>query len=57
MTTIRLGIQGAAGRMGKRLVALGNEDPQLTITAAIDAASHPQLGEDAGTLAGIPAFF
>lgn len=53
MTTIRLAIHGAAGRMGRRLVALGSEDDQLQITAAVDAPGHPDLGTDAGTLAGI----
>ncbi len=39
--------------MGQRLVAMGNADPQLQIVAALDAAGHPRLGEDAGALAGI----
>lgn len=55
MTAIKLGIQGAAGRMGKRLVALGTEDKELTIAAGFDAPNHPLLGEDVGTLAGIGA--
>jgi 4-hydroxy-tetrahydrodipicolinate reductase len=53
MTKIRLAIHGAAGRMGRRLVALGTEDENLQITAALDAPGHPDLGADAGTLAGI----
>ncbi len=52
---IRLGIHGAAGRMGQRLVALGSADPELNIVAAIDHQGHPQLGQDAGTLAGVKA--
>ncbi len=50
---IRLAIHGAAGRMGQRLVALGSANPHLKITAAIESASHPCLGEDAGTIAGV----
>jgi 4-hydroxy-tetrahydrodipicolinate reductase len=50
---IRLIIHGAAGRMGKRLIALSTADEQLTVAAAIDAAEHPQLGSDAGELAGV----
>lgn len=50
---LRIAIHGAAGRMGKRLVALASVDPQLKVVAAFDAAGHPQLGQDAGTLAGI----
>jgi 4-hydroxy-tetrahydrodipicolinate reductase len=51
---LRLAIYGAAGRMGKRLVALAGQDSSLEIVAAIEHAQHPDLGEDAGTLAGIP---
>ena len=46
-------IYGAAGRMGKRLIALGTADPAIEITAAADAPGHPQLGADSGELAGI----
>ena len=53
MPPIRLAIHGAAGRMGRRLVALGAADPQLTVVAALDSATHPLLGQDAGALAGI----
>lgn len=52
MTKIRLAINGAAGRMGKRLVALGAADPDLHIAVALDRAGHPDLGQDAGLLAG-----
>jgi 4-hydroxy-tetrahydrodipicolinate reductase len=50
---IRIGIHGAAGRMGRRLVALAAEDPELQVVAALEAPQHPQLGMDAGRLAGI----
>jgi 4-hydroxy-tetrahydrodipicolinate reductase len=53
-TPIRIAIHGAAGRMGRRLVALAAGDPQLALAAALDLPTHPQLGQDAGTLAGIP---
>ncbi len=52
---IRIAINGAAGRMGLRLVALASADPQLKLVAAIEHAAHPKLGEDAGTLAGVGA--
>ena len=53
MSTISLGISGAAGRMGKRLIALAAEQPDLfKLTTAIDAPGSPSLGKDAGTLAG-----
>lgn len=49
---IRLAIHGAAGRMGKRLVALASGDPGLAVAAAIDSPSNPCLGQDAGLLSG-----
>jgi len=48
---IRLAIHGAAGRMGRRLVALADADDALTPVAAIDHDGHADLGTDAGTLA------
>jgi 4-hydroxy-tetrahydrodipicolinate reductase len=53
MTKIRTAIHGAGGRMGKRLVALGSTDTELQITVALESAKHPDLGKDAGVLAGI----
>jgi 4-hydroxy-tetrahydrodipicolinate reductase len=50
---IRIGINGAAGRMGKRLVALGTEDPELSVVAALEHADHPDLGKDSGVIAGL----
>jgi 4-hydroxy-tetrahydrodipicolinate reductase len=48
-----IAIHGAAGRMGRRLIALASTDPQLRIVAAIDSPTHAELGRDAGLLAGI----
>ncbi len=53
MTKLRVAIHGAAGRMGRRLIALASADPDLQLVAAIDSAGHPELGTDAGLLAGI----
>jgi 4-hydroxy-tetrahydrodipicolinate reductase len=53
MNAVRVAIHGAAGRMGQRLVALAKADPALALVAAVDAPSHPRLGEDAGVVAGI----
>ncbi|HEY7315464.1 MAG TPA: 4-hydroxy-tetrahydrodipicolinate reductase [Gemmataceae bacterium] len=52
MKTI-LGINGAAGRMGQRLVHLTCEDNELTLGAALEAANHPRLGQDIGEVAGL----
>jgi len=50
--TLSIAIHGAAGRMGKRLIALASADNTLKVAAALESAEHPQLGQDAGTLAG-----
>ena len=52
MSKLRIGISGAAGRMGKRLVALTLADGDLELSAALDAPTHPVVGQDAGLLAG-----
>ena len=51
--TTRIAIQGASGRMGRRLVALGAADPELTVAAALEHADHDDLGADAGLIAGV----
>jgi 4-hydroxy-tetrahydrodipicolinate reductase len=50
---LRLGVNGAGGRMGQRIVALASKDPDLLVVAALENASSPALGKDAGELAGI----
>lgn len=50
---VRCVICGAAGRMGRRLVALVHEDPNLQVTGAVERADSGFLGEDAGELAGV----
>ena len=52
MSTTTLAIHGAAGRMGRRLIALGSQDPDFEIVAALERDVHPDLGSDAGSLAG-----
>jgi len=51
MTTI--GVNGACGRMGQRIVQLAHEDGTVTVGAALDAAGHPHRGRDIGELCGI----
>jgi len=48
-------IYGAAGRMGRRILALAGEEQDFQIVGAVDHPSHPDLGKDAGLLAGISA--
>jgi len=50
---IRVGINGAAGRMGRRIVALVHADPELEVAGALEDAGSESLGADAGALAGI----
>lgn len=50
---LKLAISGAGGRMGGRLIDLGSANGQFKVVAAVDSNSHPKLGFDAGTLAGI----
>jgi 4-hydroxy-tetrahydrodipicolinate reductase len=49
----RIGVNGACGRMGKRIVQLAAEDASLQIVAALELENHPQLGCDVGDSAGI----
>ncbi len=50
---LRVAVHGAAGRMGRTVVQHIHEDPALTLSAAIDAASRPMGPRDAGELAGV----
>jgi len=50
---IQVGVNGAAGRMGQRIVALTHEDPDLEVAAALEYAECPLLGSDVGEVAGI----
>jgi 4-hydroxy-tetrahydrodipicolinate reductase len=46
-------VNGAAGRMGKRIVTLAYESKQFDIIGAVDYPEHPDMGKDIGALAGI----
>jgi 4-hydroxy-tetrahydrodipicolinate reductase len=48
-----IGVNGACGRMGLRLVQLAHEDKEFEIGAALDAPSHPNQGRDVGEIAGV----
>ena len=51
--TYRLAVNGAGGRMGRRIVALSHADEKLEVVAAIESEQSPFLGQDAGELAGV----
>ena len=49
---ITVGVNGAGGRMGQRVVALTMADRELSLAAALEWPGSPMLGRDAGELAG-----
>jgi 4-hydroxy-tetrahydrodipicolinate reductase len=46
-------VAGAAGRMGRLLIALSSRDPAHKIVGAIEARGNGAIGSDAGELAGV----
>ena len=50
--TVRIGICGAAGRMGKTIIEACHETRGVKVTAAIEQKGSPALGKDAGETAG-----
>lgn len=55
MADIRLVVMGAQGRMGRALVAAITEAEGITVAGAIEREGAEAIGQDAGTLAGLPA--
>ena len=52
---IRVGVVGAAGKMGRTLVSLIHESNQLVLAAAVEQPGNTAVGTDAGELAGVGA--
>ncbi len=52
---MRVAVSGAAGRMGRRILALSSGQADIEITGALEAPTHPAQGRDAGEVAGIGA--
>jgi 4-hydroxy-tetrahydrodipicolinate reductase len=48
-----IGVNGACGRMGQRIVQLAHADKQLIIGAALESVGNPRLGQDIGDIAGL----
>jgi 4-hydroxy-tetrahydrodipicolinate reductase len=48
-----LAVNGACGRMGRRILELAHEDPELTIGVAVDATDHLSQGKDVGEVIGV----
>ncbi|MFH0825091.1 MAG: 4-hydroxy-tetrahydrodipicolinate reductase, partial [Pseudomonadota bacterium] len=38
---MKIAVSGAAGRMGKRILALGRQHPEVEITGALEMPGHP----------------
>ena len=52
---VRIGVAGAAGRMGGAVVRQLAETDGARVSAAGEAAGHPAIGRDVGEMAGIGA--
>ena len=50
---MKVAVSGAAGRMGKRILALAHAHPDIEISGALEFPGNPILGQDAGEQAGI----
>ncbi len=46
-------VVGAAGRMGRMVLSAIQNTEGITCTAAVEAAGHPSVGQDAGVVAGL----
>ncbi len=53
MSDLRVVIAGAAGRMGRTLVALVHSTPGMVVAGALERPGSDALGRDAGELAGV----
>jgi len=48
-------VTGAAGRMGRMVIQAIGETPGVQVAGALERPGAPELGQDAGTLCGLPA--
>jgi 4-hydroxy-tetrahydrodipicolinate reductase len=53
MADLKIGVVGAAGRMGAAVIRQAMQAKGCTVAAAVDAAGNPAIGRDAGEMAGI----
>ena len=53
MTGLKIIVAGASGRMGRTLVREIAQGHGVTLAGALEAEGHPDLGMDAGSLAGL----
>lgn len=50
---ITVGVNGACGRMGLRIINLAVKEDDLELTQVIEHSNHPALGDDFGAMIGI----
>ncbi len=50
---IKVSVVGAAGRMGRRILYLLNQDQEVSVVGACEAAGSSALDSDAGVLSGV----
>jgi 4-hydroxy-tetrahydrodipicolinate reductase len=50
----KIGLFGAAGHMGRTLIKAITESDQCTLAGGCESSESPKIGEDLGTLAGLP---
>jgi 4-hydroxy-tetrahydrodipicolinate reductase len=48
-----IGVNGACGRMGRRIVQLSCDDQEVAVGAALETSQHPALGKDIGEVIGL----
>ena len=53
-TTTRIAVLGATGRIGRAIIQFAALSADVKLTAALDRAGNPLLGQDAATQAGLP---
>ncbi|MBU6296778.1 MAG: 4-hydroxy-tetrahydrodipicolinate reductase [Alphaproteobacteria bacterium] len=53
MSDVRIVVAGASGRMGRALIRAIAETKNCVLAGAFEAKGHPDLGQDAGVLAGL----
>jgi 4-hydroxy-tetrahydrodipicolinate reductase len=53
VSELRIVIAGAGGRMGRMLIRLLAETKDMVLAGALESKGHPDLGQDAGVLAGV----
>ena len=51
---LRVAVPGAAGKMGRTILRVLAETEGVELAAAIERPEHPDLGKDAGVVAGLP---